>query len=179
MAITFNGATKIISFDSSTTEISVQEIYSRWVDWLLTGDNSKYLLAMRNVGGDDLPGARQLGISYFFLNGWKLKPYEETHSLTIMGNLYSEDGSSPITPVLGSYNVTTILSVSNLIDIVSTGEGGGTTASEIWGYSNRTLSSSGVSAIRTGLATVSNQSIINEGVKKASKSIPHSTSTGA
>ena len=116
MAYTFDGPNKIISFDASTTAVDVQDLYSRWVDWFLTSDNSKFLLAMRNVGGDPLPGSKQLGLTYFFMNGWKLRPYEETHVLAIDGNLYSEDGSSPFTPVLGAYNVTIINTVSNLVD---------------------------------------------------------------
>jgi hypothetical protein len=112
----FDGVTKIITFDVSTTEISVRRIWSDWVDWLLTSDNSKYLLAMRNVGGDPLPGSKELGLTYFMINGWKIKPFEESQVLTVNGNLYSEDGSSPYAPVLGSFNVTIISSVSNLVD---------------------------------------------------------------
>lgn len=116
MAYTFNGITKIITFDVSTTEFDVRDLWSRYLDWLAISDNSKYLLAMRNVGGDPLPGSKELGLTYFMINGWKIKPFEESQVLTVNGNLYSEDGSSPYAPVLGSYNVTIISSVSNLVD---------------------------------------------------------------
>lgn len=116
MAYIFDGVTKIITFNTSTIEFDVRELWSRYLDWLLVSDNSKYLLAMRNVGGDPLPGAKQLGLTYFMINGWKIKPFEESQVLTVNGNLYSEDGSSPYAPVLGTYNVTIISSVSNLVD---------------------------------------------------------------
>lgn len=116
MAYTFDGGDKIISFDSSTTEFDVRDLYSRWVDWLLTSDNSKYPLAMRNVGGDPLPGSKELGLTYFLLNDWKIRPYSENHTLTVNGNLYSEDGSSPYVSAIGSYSVMVINSVSNLVD---------------------------------------------------------------
>jgi hypothetical protein len=116
MAYTFNGITKIITFDVSTTEFDVRDLWSRYLDWLAISDNSKYLLAMRNVGGDPLPGSKELGLTYFMTNGWKIKPFEESQVLTVNGNLYSEDGSSPYAPVLGSFNVTIISSVSNLVD---------------------------------------------------------------
>jgi hypothetical protein len=116
MAYIFNGITKIITFDVSTITVDVRDLWSRYIEWLLTSDNSKYLLAMRNVGGDPLPGAKELGISYFMINGWKIKPFEESQVLTVNGNLYSEDGSSPYAPVLGAFNVTILSSVSNLVD---------------------------------------------------------------
>ena len=116
MSITFDGPSKVISFDTPTTYLSCRELWSRWVDWAATGDNVKYLMAMKTVGGDPLPGDRELGVTYFLANGWKLKPYEATHTLTIDGNLYSEDGTSPYIPVLGNYSVMVINSVSNLMD---------------------------------------------------------------
>jgi hypothetical protein len=116
MAYTFDGTNKVISFDVSTESFDVRDLWSRWVDWLLTSDNSKYPLAIRNVGGDPLPGSKELGLTYFLLNDWKIKPYEESHTLTVNGNLYSEDGSSPYAMVSGSYQVMIINSVSNLVD---------------------------------------------------------------
>lgn len=116
MAYVFNGTDKIITFDASTLSLDIQDLWSRYADWLEISDNSKYLQAMRIVGGDSLPGSKQLGITYFMLNGWKIRPFEETHVLSVDGNLYSEDGSSPFTPVLGAYNVMVINTVSNLVD---------------------------------------------------------------
>lgn len=116
MAYVFDGPNKIITFDVSTTELDVRDLWSRYIDWLATSDNGKYLEAMRVVGGDPLPGSKALGITYFMLNGWKIKPYEENHSLIINGNLYSEDGSSPYTNVIGNYQVMLINSVSSLVD---------------------------------------------------------------
>lgn len=152
MAIVFNGDVKIISFDTLTTSVTVQDIYSKWVEWVLVSDNSKYTLAMRNVGGDPLPSSKQLGLTYFLLNGWKIKPYEESHTLNIIGNLYSEDGSSPFISVLGNYNVSIISSVSNLIDTISV-DGGGLTPQGIWDYPTRKLSNDGVTDIKNGIAT--------------------------
>lgn len=116
MAYTFDGVSKIISFDTSTIAFDVRDLWSRWNDWLSESDNSKYDLAMRVVGGDPLVGGKELGLTYFLMNGWKIRPYEESHTLSVNGNLYSEDGSSPFAPVIGSYNVMIINTVSNLVD---------------------------------------------------------------
>jgi hypothetical protein len=120
MNYTINGTTKIITPTDAPVggaiDVDVQDLYSRWVDWMLTSDNSKFDQAMRVVGGDPLPGSKQLGITYFLLNGWKIKPYEADHIFTLDGNLYSEDGTSPYMATTGAYNVTIINSVSNLVD---------------------------------------------------------------
>lgn len=121
MAITFNGTAKLIILGAGTTVVSAQYIYSRWIDWLLSpGDNSKYEQAFTNVGGDPLPGGVFLGITYFLENGWKIRPQEADHALTINGNLYSRDGSAPLVPTVGAYNVVVSMSVSNLLNTVST-----------------------------------------------------------
>ena len=54
MAIIFDAADRRIILDSSS--ITATEIYSRWVDWAATGDNAKFGLVIRQVGGDDLGG---------------------------------------------------------------------------------------------------------------------------
>lgn len=55
MAFAFNGAAKTISFTGGA--LSVREMWSRYIDWLETGDNSKYLPMLRTVGMDtpDIP----------------------------------------------------------------------------------------------------------------------------
>ena len=117
MAYTFNGNEKIISFDVVTTSLDIRDLWSRYLDWLASSSaNRPYAIAMRIVGGDALPGSKKLGITYFMLNGWKIRPFSANHTLTVNGNLYSEDGSSPFVQALGAYNVTIISSVSNLVD---------------------------------------------------------------
>ena len=116
MGYFFDGNAKIINLTTGTTNVSVRDLWSRYCDWLAIGDNSKYVSAMRVVGGDPLPGSKELGLTFFLRNGWKIRPYEGDHTLNIEGNLYSEDGSSPYSAVLGSFNVMIISSVSNLVD---------------------------------------------------------------
>src|SRR3990172_1116667 len=94
--VTFDGSNRLIVVDNGVTEIDVKiDLYSDWKEWMLLGDNSRYAQAMRAVGGDPLPGSKQLGSTFFLMNGWKIRPHEASHTLTVNGNLYSEDGSSP------------------------------------------------------------------------------------
>ena len=108
MALTFDGTTKIITLTEGTVAVSVRDLWSKWVDWLLMGDNSKYPLAMRNVGGDDVDVDEGTGIPIyvFLLNGWKIKPQEANHTLIIKeGILLVNGGGDPFVNTNGNYVV--------------------------------------------------------------------------
>jgi len=117
MGYTFDGENSLIVLTPGTTSVTVEDVWSRWVDWYLTDDNSKWLPAMRTVGGDPLSEDKDLGTTFFFINGWRLRPQEANHWLTVDGNLYTDPaGESPFVSTLGSYTVTISMQVSNLSD---------------------------------------------------------------
>ena len=103
MALTIDPSTKRFILDTDT--VTVQSIYSSWVDWVATSDNSKYLPAFTAVGGDTLGGGLSIPPYYFLVNGWRIKPMEANQTLVITGNLFVDGGSDPIVPTLGSFNV--------------------------------------------------------------------------
>jgi len=117
--VSFDGDRKLIIVEPGVTDIDVRtDLYSEWKRWVLQGDNSKYSLAMDIVRGNPLPN-NQLGLTYFLLDGWKIRPYEGDHRLAITGNLYSVDGSDPIADTVGDFKVTVSMRVSNLVDMIS------------------------------------------------------------
>lgn len=116
--VTFDGPNKIIIINEGETLVDVQtDLYSNWKEWLAVGDNSKYLPAMRAVGGDHITGDLYLGSTFFLLNGWKIRPWAGDYKLDISGNLYSEDGSDPFVPTLTASSVSVNLRTSNLVDV--------------------------------------------------------------
>lgn len=117
MAYTFDGPNKKIQLTGGVTSVEVSDMYSRWVDWLLTpGDNSKYLLAMRIVGGDPISDIKNLGLTFFLTNGWRIVPESTDYRLTLIGNLVTDpSGFSPVDTVSG-YSIIVEYSVSNLVD---------------------------------------------------------------
>jgi hypothetical protein len=108
MGFIINGNTKVITLSAGTTAVSVRDLWSRWVDWFLTGDNGKYLPAFTYVGGDDIDpiSGTIIPIYAFLMNGWKLKPQEANHTLTIIdGVLLVNGGGDPFNNTNGSYVV--------------------------------------------------------------------------
>ncbi len=124
--VTFDGVNKLMVVNAGITTIDVQvDLYSDWKEWVLTSDNAKYPLAFTTTGGDALGGSEYLGAYFFLENGWKIRPYEGNHVLSVNGNLFTRDGSSPFVSTLGAYNVSIRSKFSSLTNIVTVSGGGG------------------------------------------------------
>ena len=129
MAITFDPANRRIILDSAS--VTAEEIFSRWEDWMLLSDNAKYLPAFRHAGGDDLGGGLFIPNYMFLTNGWRVRPMESSHNLTINGNLFVDGGGVPVVPTLGTYQVNVNYTVPVQAQGISTSGGSGPTAAEI------------------------------------------------
>ena len=101
--ISFDGINREITLDQSQSIVSVQYIYSRWLDWVKLGNNATFPIAFRQSGGDPIGGGLFTGVYFFLQNvdGWRIKPPEADVVISIVGNLYPED------PALGFLNSTT------------------------------------------------------------------------
>lgn len=91
--VTFDGVNKIIQVQPGVTELFFDtDVYAVWKNWATT--NLNYLQAIQKYGGETLV-PNQLFISYAFilLNGWKIRPDNVQHILTIKSNVFSSDGS--------------------------------------------------------------------------------------
>lgn len=133
--ITFNGATKLIVL-SATTALDVQDLWSRWVDWVATDDNSKFLPAFRSVGGDtiDSVAGTYIPVYTFMLNGWKIRPQESSHTLRVHnGILLTDDSSDPFVNTVGSFVVR--INYQQPVQAIAVdmggGGGGGATAAQV------------------------------------------------
>ena len=129
MAITFDPSTKRIVLD--TTYVEVQDIYSRWKEWVQTGDNAKYLPAFRVIGGDSLGGSLYVSLYCFLLNGWRIRPMESNHTLNIHGNISVDGGGDPVVSTVGNYRVLVQYTVPERAQAIATSGGGSSTPAEI------------------------------------------------
>lgn len=124
MGYTFDGANKLIVMTTGTRSFDVKDLYSRWKDWLLLSDNTKYANAFNSVAGDPI-GTGLTIAPYIFLNttdGWKIRPDEADHELRISGNLYSIDPDlGMFVPTLGDYTVTVVIERSSAAIAVTVG----------------------------------------------------------
>lgn len=134
--LTFNGTTKEITITTSS-ELDVMDLWSRWLDWWLTSDNSKYEIAMEQVGGNDIDtiAGTKIPIYIYLKNGWKIRPREAHHTLAVTnGILLTDNGSDPFINTVGAYMVRVNYQQPVQALTVATGGGSGASASEIWNY---------------------------------------------
>lgn len=126
--IDFDGPNLTITLESGGN--SAIDIYSRWKEWVGTGNNAAFLAAFRVIGGDPL-GAGQFAGSYFFLRndyGWIVKPAEEDGASIVDGNLYPEDALLPLFGgTTGDFNTTLRLVTSSLTQVAEVNSGSGVT----------------------------------------------------
>jgi hypothetical protein len=127
MAITLDGATKRIVLDSA--DVTASEIWSRWVDW--HADNPQWPLAFTLVGGIPLGGGLFIPPYFFLLNGWRVRPMESSHNLTITGNLFVDGGGVPVVSTLGTYQVNVNYTVPVQAQGISTSGSTGPSAADI------------------------------------------------
>lgn len=146
MAFSFDGPNKRINISSATT-ISLRDLWSRWVDWLLTSDNSKYEFAFSQVGGNDidLSAGTYIPIYLFLLNGWRIKPQESDHTLAVQDGIVVVDGGGdPFVNTSGSYVVR--INYQQPVQAIafstsgSSGPTAGAIADAVWAHASATSS---------------------------------------
>lgn len=93
--VTFDGVNKLIIINEGEVSIDVQrDIYSSWKEWARLENNLQYLDPLATVGGEPTVSGQRLDVTYFLINGWKIKPYQGTYDLTLTGNIFDVDGGS-------------------------------------------------------------------------------------
>ena len=113
--------------DSGSTALNVQtDIYADWKVWLGSGSSSKFLSALRTIGGDPTVGSKTVAPYFFLTNGWKIRPYEGNHTLNLTGNLFVDEpgtyGSNITVPTIGDFQVLVNMSTtSDAISVISSG----------------------------------------------------------
>jgi hypothetical protein len=119
--VTFDGDNRrIIEISAGgDNELNVAEVYSEWKEWVKSAPaNAAVEQAFRQVGGDPISPTQDLGTTFFLMNGWKVRPAELNHKLTLVGNIVTDPaGESVFVPTLGAFTVNTETRVSNLIDV--------------------------------------------------------------
>jgi hypothetical protein len=125
VAISFDGPNKIATLSSGTVTLSVTDIWSRWVDWLLSSDNSKYLPMFTIIGGDYVSPGVTIPFYAFLVNGWRIRPQEAHHTLEVSsGILLVDGGGDPFLNTIGNYVVRVNYSQPVQAITVATGGGG-------------------------------------------------------
>jgi hypothetical protein len=161
MAITFDGTAKIIALDGALS-VSVQAIYSRWVDWFAVSSNSKFLPAFRTIGDPAGADGYALPVIAFLLNGWRIRPLGGAYELTLDGGiLVAPVGASAFADVVSGQEPKIRYSQPVQAIAYSTSGGAALTAEQI---AAAILAAAQVAPIHADVQRVNNIEIIGTGV---------------
>lgn len=139
MGYVFDGQNRRITLTPGTTQVDIEDLYSRWVDWARTGVNARFLPAFRNTGKEPDGAGGFTGSYIFMMNGWSIVPQSANHTLVLSGNLFRDPQDTSGTPLVSSvagFTISVILARSSLAQGVATGGGGGPsfTVADVWNY---------------------------------------------
>ena len=116
--MTYNASNKLFILNSGVTDIDVVvDLYSdAKEDWLSDTVLNKFRFPLLAIGGQAIGGGRVISPYIMMRYGWKVRPQEANHTLTVAGNLITDDESSPFASVLGNYqvNIKSIVSSNSL-----------------------------------------------------------------
>jgi hypothetical protein len=122
--VTFDSATKIIqlldapSGGFATLDAQIDLYSDAKEDWLNDALLNKFLFPFRHTfGGQDIGGGKTAGAYYILDNvaGWRVRPYDDDHELTISGNLFGLNPALPIfVPTVSPFTVLVRLDSSSL-----------------------------------------------------------------
>ena len=122
--VAFDGATKTIFVDEGVTTLDVKtDLYSAWKEWNVASTEAPeprvWEKAFTAVGGDPITEDRDLGVTYFLENGWRIQPFasKTSYTLTIEGNLYTREAGE--TPFYFAEGVSVSLVRSNIVDLIT------------------------------------------------------------
>lgn len=125
-SVVFDGVLKQITINDDATQLTVKhDIYSAWKKWVIIADNTKFLPAIRVIGGDPVGGGLYAGDIYFLMNGWQIVVNK---LVKLLGTLYHDDSISPFVVNPGGGVIST---VSNLVYSVDISGGTALTLAEI------------------------------------------------
>ena len=158
MAITIDGATKRIILDSAS--VTAAEIWTAWVDW--HPSNTQWPLAFSLIGGIPLGGGLFIPPYFFLLNGWRVRPMESNHNLTITGNLFVEGGGVPVVSTTGTYQVNVNYTVPVQAQGIATSGSAGPSAADI---AAAILAAAQITPIHSDIRKVNNLSVNGSGTE--------------
>lgn len=90
--------------------------------WIAGGVAFGFDFPVRTIGGDPVGGGVFAGDLYFLRDGWKIRPDEADHTLSITGNLFLDAGEAGglFVPTLGDFTVLVNMRNSNLVLVAET-----------------------------------------------------------
>jgi len=93
-------------------------------DWKDNAELNKFRFPIIAVGGQSIGGGQVISPYYMLRYGWKIRPQEANHTLTITGNIITDDETDVFVNTIGNFNVkikSVVSSNSLTLEVPATG----------------------------------------------------------
>src|SRR3990167_3731665 len=104
--LTYDTTNKLFILNSGVIALDVKiDVYSDVKeDWKDDASLTKFKFPILGIGGQDIGGGQTISPYYQLLYGWKIRPQEANHTLTVTGNVITDDGTDVFVNTVGAYN---------------------------------------------------------------------------
>lgn len=120
---TYDTTNKLFILNNGVTSLDMKSEFYSWVktDWKNNEILNKFRFPILAIGGQTVAAGQVISPYYQLLYGWKIRPQEADHILTILGNVITSDNSDPFVSTVGTFNVRVKFVVSS--NSISAGSG--------------------------------------------------------
>jgi hypothetical protein len=131
---TYDTAAKLFILNAGVTSLDAKTEFYSWVktDWKNNDALNKFAFPIESIGGNNIGGGVSISPYYSLKNGWKIRPAEEHSSITVIGNIITDDSSDPFVGTVGTWDTVIKYVVSG--NSLQSGGGGSLTAAQVWQY---------------------------------------------
>ena len=142
MPYQFDGNAKTITIlGTGEVEITANDLYSRWVDWVQSGVGAGFDEVVSAIGGERIDDrGRTSGVYVFIGLGWSLVVPSSITTLTVEGNVTRDPDDTSGAPLYINQGAAMIIREVSVVALgYSTGGGATLTAAQVWAHGTRTL----------------------------------------
>ena len=106
-SLTYDTTNKLFILNAGVTALDIKvDLYSDVKeDWKNDASLTKFRFPIISVGGQSIGGGQVISPYYILRYGWKIRPQEANHTLTISGNVITDDETDVFINTVGNYNV--------------------------------------------------------------------------
>jgi len=130
VAYSFDGVAKTVTLSSPTSSLTftTNDLYSRAVDWVQSGDGAGYIFPFETVGGEPIGSGQSAGFFLFLGQGWTIIIPSGIDAVTVQGNLFRDPDDLTSNPLFTN-NAGALVNTQQSVVALGYSTGGGTFSS--------------------------------------------------
>jgi hypothetical protein len=132
VAYSFDGVAKTVTLSSPTSSLTftTNDLYSRAVDWVQSGDGAGYEFPFATVGGEPIGSGQSAGFFLFLGQSWTIIIPSGIDDVTVQGNLFRDPDDLTTNPLFTNSAGALVTIEKSVVALGYSTGGGGFTSSD-------------------------------------------------